>query len=113
MQGGWVIDKAYYHNRHVAYNLLTNSFDLSKDHSCILPALQVSERHSDYEKGVWNAYEQNDTIYLHIKTINTIFNRTFKVSNYRTVTDSVSFGQLTKATLSSDSLRFECTKAPY
>lgn len=112
MQGGWAIDKAYYHNKRINYNLYTNYFELYKNHTCFLPIYKNDQLRTNYEKGIWDVYQKNDTIYLHIKTINIFFNRTFKVSNYRTVTDSISFGQLIKATLSCDSLKLECTKAP-
>ena len=113
LSGGWVVDKAYYNNKPITWNLFTNSFELYKDHSCFLPAGEVNQRNTDFEKGIWSTYEKNGYLFLKIKTINTIFNRTFKVSNYRTVRDSVSFGMLTRANLSSDSLKLICTKAPY
>lgn len=113
MEGGWVVDKAYFNNKSVTWNLSTNSFELYKDHTCFLPIGELNQRNTPFEKGIWSAYEKNDSLFLKIKTINTVFNRTFKVSNYRNVRDSVSFGILTKATLSSDSLRLACTKAPY
>jgi hypothetical protein len=112
LTGGWVIDKAYYFDKPVVYNLFTNSFELYKDHTCFLPISEITQRNSDYEKGTWNSYEIHDTLYLKITSVNKIFNRVFKVDNYRLIDDPVSTGILTKATLSSDSLKFECTKAP-
>lgn len=113
MQGGWLIESAYYRNKPVRYDLLSNSFELNNDHSCWLPVPPGTELHTANENGMWSTYKSHDTLYLRIETINKIFNRTFSVTNYRVVDDNLKGGMITKATLVSDSLKFECYKASY
>ncbi|RFZ85502.1 hypothetical protein DYU05_07860 [Mucilaginibacter terrenus] len=78
LSGGWVVDKAYYNNKAVTWNLLTNSIKLYNNHTCLLPIPYEKSEVKNYDQGKWTAYEQNDTLFLQIKTINIIFNRTLK-----------------------------------
>ena len=113
LEGNWVIDKVYYVKNIRSYNLLTNSFELYPDHTCFLPGLGIADRHTVIEKGMWNTFERNDTVFLQIKTANPFFDRVFKISNYRDTKDPVSFGILTKVTMASDSLTLDCTQAKF
>lgn len=113
MRGGWLVESAYYHDVPVRYDLLSNSFELNNDHGCWLPVAPGTELHTADESGRWSTYKSNDTLYLRIETTNKIFNRTFSVTNYRVVDDKMKGGMITRATLASDSLKFECYKAPY
>lgn len=114
VQGGWVIDQAYYHNEPVRWDLYNNSLSLNKDNSCDLPPISgFRERKPEEMIGTWQAYTQNDTSYLQINSENWIFDRTFKINNFRKVRDSVSWGYIMKMTLTADSLKLDCTKALY
>ena len=113
LQGGWVVDQAYYHNQPVRWDLYSNGFSLNEDLNCELPIVEWSDRNTENEKGTWKAYQKNDSIYLDINTENRIFNRTFNVISMKKVRDPESGGFLMKMTLSSDSLKMDCTKALY
>src|ERR1035437_8956270 len=75
LQGGWLIEKAYYNNKPVRYDLYSNGFNLNKDRTCWLPMSAVNENQPDVEKGSWEAYTKDTLSYLKIKTVNKIFNR--------------------------------------
>jgi hypothetical protein len=63
LSGGWVVNKAYYNNKPITWNLFTNSFELYKDHSCFLPPGEVNQRNTDFEKGIWSTYEKNGDLW--------------------------------------------------
>lgn len=113
LEGGWVVDQAYYHNEPVLWDLYSNGFDLKPDHSCHLPIDNWDDRNTVKQTGIWTAFEEKGKIYLRIKTENRIFNREFEVTNLRKVQDTVSFGYLMKITIQADSLKMDCTKALY
>ena len=114
LEGGWVVDQAYYHDEPVRWDLYTNAFDLNEDYTCELPPInRRSERTLEEQRGTWETFQKNDSTYLQIKTENRIFDRTFRVQNLRKVRESVSWGYLIKMTLIADSLKMDCTKALY
>lgn len=52
IEGGWVIDQAYYHNRPVVWNLYNNALELNADGNCYLPPInRRSERSKEEEIG--------------------------------------------------------------
>ncbi|WP_439484243.1 hypothetical protein [Cyclobacterium plantarum] len=111
LEGGWVVDQAYYHDEPVLWDLYSNGFDLRSDHSCHLPIYNWDDRNTVKQTGIWTAFEEKGKMYLRIKTENRIFNREFEVTNLRKVQDTVSFGYLMKMTIQADSLKMDCTKA--
>lgn len=114
LQGGWVVDQAYYNDEPVRWDLYSNGFDLKEDNTCILPPINTRlNRSLEEERGTWEAFEKDTTTYLIIETENWLFNRTFVVRNLRKTQDSVSRGNLMKMTLIVDSLKMDCTKALY
>lgn len=114
IEGGWVVDQAYYHDEPVLWNLYGNGLGLNKDYTCNLPLVNEREVRTPEEvKGTWKVFEENGKTYLEINTENWIFSREFEVTNLRKVQDSVSFGYLMKMTLKADSLKMDCTKALY
>jgi hypothetical protein len=115
LRGGWEIEKVYYHNKPVIYDLYTNRLDFNKDHTCRLPvtASALDENKLGGEKGSWEAYTKDNISYLKIKSENKIFNRTFRVLNFRKELDNIQYGYLLKMTLIADSLKMECAKVPY
>ncbi len=113
VQGGWVVDQAYYHDEPVLWDLYSNGIGLNKDNKCNLPISDWADRHTDREKGTWKVSKKNGTPYLKINTTNKIFNRTFEIHNLRKVQDTVSWGYLMKMTLTADSIKLDCTKALY
>lgn len=114
LEGGWVVDQAYYHDEPVRWDLYGNGLGLREDNTCKLPPINMrSKRTPEEEKGTWKAFEENGKTYLQINTENWIFDRTFEVINLRKVQDTVSFGYLMKMTLTADSLKMDCTKALY
>ncbi len=113
IEGYWVIDNACINNTPVLWNYYSNGFELKSDKTCFLPINDFSYRNSDKETGKWSAYEEKDKSYLKIETTNEIFNRNFEIKNIRIIRDSISWGNLLKMTLISDSLKLDCTKALY
>jgi hypothetical protein len=113
LQGDWLIEKVYYNNKPVIYDLYSNGFNLNKDHTCWLPMSAVNENQPDVEKGSWETYTKDTVSYLKIQTVNKVFNRTFRVLNFRKELDYKKYGYLLKMTLIADSLRIECAKVPY
>jgi hypothetical protein len=95
--GGWIIRKIKYNNQVIALDFSTNAFDLHEDHSCTLPIPNSNTIDTISGTGEWSCYEKNNIIFLSIKTKNTFFDRTFKVSNY-TVTRQSGFSPIIKAT---------------
>lgn len=113
IQGEWVVDKAYYNEKPLVWNLYTNGFDLKEDNTCFLPVSESSHRHTEKETGTWSIIHKTGKTYIQISTTNELFNRTFKVVNLEKVRDTVSWGFLLKMTLTADSLKMDCTKAIY
>ena len=114
VQGGWVIDQAYYYDEPVIWDLYGNGMSLRKDKTCHLPAIsEFHERTPEEETGTWKVFKKDNISYLEIKTHNWIFNRTFEIQNLRKVQDSISWGYLMKMTLMSDSLKLDCTRPIY
>lgn len=114
IQGSWVVDQAYYDDEPVLWDLYTNSFDLKDNNICDLPPInRFSERSSEEVIGTWVTFKENGKSYIKINSTNSIFNRTFQIHNLRKVQDTVSWGYLLKMTISSDSLKMDCTKALY
>jgi len=111
VEGGWVIDRAYYNDEPVIWDLYTNGFDLREDNTCVLPISDWAPRDTHKETGSWEAFKGKGKSYIEISTPNTLFNRTFEVQNLRKVQDMVSRGYLMKMTLVADSLKMDCTKA--
>ena len=111
--GGWLIEKVYYNNKPVIYDLYSNGFDLNKDNSCSnLPISSVNESQPDLENGTWESYLQNGESYLQIRTKNKIFNRKFKILGFRKELDYKLHGYLLKMTLVADSMKMICAKVP-
>jgi len=113
LQGGWLIEKVYYNNKPVIYDLYSNSFDLKKDNTCWLPSSAMNENQAGVETGTWESYSIDTISYLKIKSVNKIFNRTFRVLNFRKEMDNKKYGYLLKMTLVADSLKMICEKVPY
>lgn len=113
LEGGWVVDQAYYHDEPVLWDLYSNGVGLKPDNTCHLPIVNWDDRHSEKEKGIWTAFKDNGKTYLKIETENKVFNRTFEIHDLRKVQDKVSFGYLMKMTLAADSLKMDWTKALY
>lgn len=111
IQGGWVVDKAFYNDQRVVWNLYSNGFSLKSDNTCSLPISDWSHRNSAYETGSWKFFKKNGKCFIEINTINEVFNRTFEIQEFKKTQDTVSLGFLYKMTLASDSLRLKCTKA--
>lgn len=112
IKGGWVVDQAYYNNKVVIWDLYTNSLNLKDNNNCELPPInRLSERSPDETIGKWKLYKENGKLYLQINTTNKIFNRTFEIQKLRKEKDTISWGDLLKMTILSDSLKMECTKA--
>ena len=111
--GGWLIEKVYYNNKPVIYDLYTNSFDLNKDGSCSnLPISSTNESQPNVEEGTWKSYIGNDESYLQIKTKNIVFNRKFKILDFRKEQDYKKQGYLLKMTLVADRIKMICSKVP-
>lgn len=112
IQGGWVVDQAYYNNEPLIWNMYGNGVNFKQDNTCILPAINdLQTRTKEEREGKWDVSKKDDKSYLKITTSNEVFNRTFEIHNLRKVQDSVSWGHLMKMTLIADSLKLECTKA--
>lgn len=113
LQGGWVIDQAYYHEVPVMWDLYSNALTLRPDNTCHLPIDDWAYRHTEKEQGIWKVLQQSDSSYLRIETENRIFDRTFQILDLRKVKDMESGGFLMKMTLAADSLKMDCTRAIY
>jgi len=114
LQGGWNIEKVYYHNKPVVYDLYTTRFDLSSNNTCELPISisSLDENKLDGEKGLWKAYTSNNVSYLQIQTKNKIFCRKFRILNIREEPAYLNKGELLKMTLIADSIKIKCAKVP-
>jgi hypothetical protein len=106
IQGDWAIEDIK-----APFVLLTNGLNLKKDHSCELPMVNVSERHTNKEIGEWRIFEKNKKSYLQIISENEYFNDIYEISNINRVQDTVSFGFLIKMTLTSDKTTMRCARA--
>lgn len=114
IQGTWAIDQAYYHEQPVLWDLCTNTLHFEQNNNCELPPIHIFDEREELESvGIWEVNKEKNIIYLKISTKNEIFNRTFKIHNLRKVRDSVSWGYFLKMSLTSDSLKLDCTKALY
>jgi len=113
IQGGWVIDQAYYNNTPVTWDLYSNGISLNKDYTCVLPIGSPEKRHSIKETGTWIYFKKGNENFIKIKTTNEYFNNTFKIQNIHKERDSVSFGFFLKMTLISDNIQLDCTKVLY
>ena len=110
--GAWTIDRAYYNNKPVAYDLLSNGIDFNKDYTCELP-IAIADTNSNKEKGTYEIIDSIDKSFVRIKTANKIFQRTFEIRNISKELDNAGYGYLTKITLVADTLKLECSKVPY
>jgi hypothetical protein len=114
LEGGWIINQAYINNKPVIWDFYNNCIDLKKDKTCELPPINsFINRNQNECVGYWDVKEKDNSFYLVIKTNNVFFNRTFEVSEIIKVTDSVSFGNLMKMSLISDSIKLDCSKELY
>jgi hypothetical protein len=113
LSGGWLIERVYYNNRPVKYDLYTNSFDLNKDNTCSnLPISPVNENQAGVESGTWKSYIIKGESYLQINTKNQIFNRKFRIIDFREESDYKKYGYLLKMTIVADSVKIICAKVP-
>ena len=114
MHGNWIVTQAYYHNEPVIWDLYHHCMDLREDNKCDLPPINDFKNRTEEEQiGVWRLVNKDNKAYLQIETENWIFNRTFEIHNLRKVQDTVNWGYLMKMTLTSDSLKLDCTRVLY
>lgn len=111
ISGLWVVDRAYLNNKPAYWDLYTNSFSLKPDHTCVLPINDWNHRGTNKQDGTWELIQNDTSRYLKITTENTLFNRTFKITKFKKISDPVSLGTLLTMTLSSDSLKLDCTSS--
>ena len=110
VQGHWTIEKMTKGKIDLLQVLYSNGFGLKEDHSCTLPIDNLKDRHSRKETGEWKVFEKSGKEYLQIISENKNFHGTYHITNSKTITDSISLGQLVKISFVSDSITIHCIK---
>jgi len=111
LYGQWVIDKAYHNNQPVIWDLNSNGIGFYQNDSCSLPAFgSKSTSYSDMKSGTWKLIKKDSSLFIHIETTNSIFNRAFKITNLNQSKGELHLGNYTKMTILSDSMKLKCTK---
>ena len=108
--GLWLIDEISFDNNDIKYTLLSNAIIFNENKSCDLPIVEISDRHSEKELGMWEVLNKNNKSLILIRTKNEMFSDTFLVEKFWKEKSIKESGYFFKAKLSSKKMKIIMTK---